>query len=155
IGERNTWPVLGERQIDTVKDISNALLNPFGRIESTAARMNPNQITTGRRNVHTSSRVNQPGGTGGKSSIFNSDPDDHVTNRRFNSNKNQSQFSIGDDQAQSSYEPIQHSQKKLNPQGKNKSSVVIGDDGGEVDNTIGVSRANAAARNNFKPSSRQ
>lgn len=153
IGERNTWPVLGERQIDTVKDISNALLNPFGRIESTAARMNPNQITTGRRNVHTSSRVNQPGGTGGKSSIFNSDPDDHVTNRRFNSNKNQSQFSIGDDQAQPSHDPIQHSQKKLNPQGKNVSQVVIGD-GGEVEG-IRMSRATAAARNNFKPSSRE
>ncbi|RIB17058.1 hypothetical protein C2G38_1465450 [Gigaspora rosea] len=44
IGERNSWPVLGVRQIDTVKDISNALLNPFGRIEQTAARMNPNRM---------------------------------------------------------------------------------------------------------------
>ncbi|CAG8700123.1 16522_t:CDS:2, partial [Cetraspora pellucida] len=76
IGDKNTWPVLGERQLDAVKDTSNAILNPFGRVEPIAARMNPNQTSSGRRNVHTSSRVNQPGGTGGKSTIFNSEPDD-------------------------------------------------------------------------------
>ncbi|CAG8720943.1 20_t:CDS:2 [Racocetra fulgida] len=161
-----------ERQVDAVKDASNAVLNPFGRVEPAAARMNPNQISGGRRNVHTSSRVNQPGGTGGKSTIFDHEPDDHVTNRRFNSNKNQSQFSIGDDQAQPNRDPIQHSQKKINPN-SNASQIQIGDDGGDVEN-VGISRygkrrgqnqyepttgitddGSAAPRNNIRTSSRQ
>ncbi|CAG8829208.1 17434_t:CDS:2, partial [Gigaspora margarita] len=116
------------------------VLNTFSRIEPTAARMNPNQITSGRQNVHTSSRINQPGGIGGNSSFST-----------LTQMTKQSQFPIGDNQAQPSHDPIQHSQKKLNPQGKNVSQVVIGD-GGEVEG-IRMSCATAAARNNFKPSS--
>ncbi|RIA98491.1 hypothetical protein C1645_812549 [Glomus cerebriforme] len=158
ISEKNSWPIVGDRQIDAVRDISSAHLNPFGktdRLVAGVAKMNLNQQQQGqpgRRPVHTSSRVNQPGGTGGKSTIFDDmasdtyednfqrgkrtssrvnqpggtggktsslfgDSDVHEENaqRRFHSNKNVSQFSIGDDtELHDSHEPV-YSQRKHNP----------------------------------------
>jgi hypothetical protein len=100
ISEKSSWPIVTEKQADSLTNIANAHLNPFGKTVLSAGLPpgNSNEQYP-RRNVHTSSRVNQPGGTGGKSSIiFSNEIDDTAASRtRFNSNKNASQFSIGDD----------------------------------------------------------
>ncbi|CAG8465030.1 7476_t:CDS:2 [Paraglomus occultum] len=94
ISDKNSWPIVGERQIDAVRDITRAHLNPYD-ISGGVAQMNINQDPS-RRNVHTSSRVLQPGGTGGKSSVFDTSPAE-PTNTRYNPNKNATQFTIADD----------------------------------------------------------
>ncbi|RHZ57891.1 hypothetical protein Glove_382g37 [Diversispora epigaea] len=150
ISDKNSWPIISERQVDALKDISSAQLNPYGRAELAAgvSRMNINQQQqqppAGRRNVHTSSRVNQPGGTGGKSSIFDGS-DDTASNRnsRYHSNKNQSQFTIGDDQETGFQE--QRSQKKMNPN-SNASQIQMVDESGDSNQP--------GARSSFRPSSR-
>lgn len=183
ISDKNSWPIVGEKQVDAVRDIASAHLNPFGKTDRLAAGvagMNINQQQQGpppgRRPVHTSSRVNQPGGTGGKSSNIFGDYDpfedvsrnkhrvnqpggnggrssvfgdsdtteDNAQRGRFHSNKNASQFSIGDgaDQRQQDNSSISGSSKR---RGKSQfeSSVEFGDDGGDQ-----------SQRSSVKPSSR-
>ncbi|CAB4406755.1 unnamed protein product [Rhizophagus irregularis] len=184
ISDKNSWPIVSDRQVDAIRDISSAHLNPFGKTDHLSAgigKMNLNQ-PAGRRPVHTSSRVNQPGGTGGKSTIFDdmrSDAHEDIvqrgkrhtsrvnqpggtggktsslfgdsdttsednTNRRFNSNKNVSQFSIGgDDDSQHDTSSITGSSRR---RGKSQfeSSVELGDDGGNP----------PPQRSSVKPSSR-
>ncbi|CAG8517462.1 9292_t:CDS:1 [Acaulospora colombiana] len=158
ISDKNSWPIVAERQVDALRDISGAHLNPFSRNDLAAgvSRMNINQQPPGRRDVHTSSRVLHPGGTGGKSSVFGGDSDDTVSNRRFNSNKNQSQFSIGDDNESVHYERHTHSQKKMNPN-SNASQIQIGGDY-PVDEQTNRRRNEdpsvPGTRSQYKPSSR-
>jgi hypothetical protein len=104
ISEKSAWPIVTDKQADSLTNIASAHLNPFGKTVLSAglSQMTPDeqqQQQQPRKNVHTSSRVNQPGGTGGKSSIiFSNETEDPVVSRtRFHSNKNASQFSIGDD----------------------------------------------------------
>uniref|UniRef100_U9UPG4 SnoaL-like domain-containing protein n=1 Tax=Rhizophagus irregularis (strain DAOM 181602 / DAOM 197198 / MUCL 43194) TaxID=747089 RepID=U9UPG4_RHIID len=149
ISDKNSWPIVSDRQVDAIRDISSAHLNPFGKTDHLSAgigKMNLNQ-PAGRRPVHTSSRVNQPGGTGGKTSSLFGDSDttsEDNTNRRFNSNKNVSQFSIGgDDDSQHDTSSITGSSRR---RGKSQieSSVELGDDGGNP----------PPQRSSVKPSSR-
>ncbi|RGB43998.1 hypothetical protein C1646_250970 [Rhizophagus diaphanus] len=72
ISDKNSWPIVSDRQVDAIRDISSAHLNPFGKTDHLSAGIGKMNLTqpAGRRPVHTSSRVNQPGGTGGKSTIF-------------------------------------------------------------------------------------
>ncbi|CAG8565924.1 2193_t:CDS:2 [Paraglomus brasilianum] len=95
ISDKSSWPIVGERQIDTVRDMATAHLNPHN-ITSGVAQMDINQGPP-RRNIHTSSRVLQPGGTGGKSSVFDTTAPNEPTNTKYNANKNASQFAIADD----------------------------------------------------------
>uniref|UniRef100_A0A1D1Z6B5 Hematological and neurological expressed 1-like protein n=1 Tax=Anthurium amnicola TaxID=1678845 RepID=A0A1D1Z6B5_9ARAE len=185
ISDKNSWPIVGDRQVDAVRDISSSHLNPFGKTDHLAAgvakmNLNQQQVPPGRRPVHTSSRVNQPGGTGGKSTIFDdmssstyednvqrgkrlssrvnqpggtggrssslfgdSDTQDDNAQRRFNSNKNTSQFSIGEDDSQYDISSITGSTRR---RGKSQfeSSVELGDDGGN----------SSPQRSSVKPSSR-
>ncbi|CAG8438700.1 8720_t:CDS:2 [Ambispora leptoticha] len=92
ITDKNSWPIVGERQIDGIRDVTNAYLNQFGKPDLPAGVSQSSEST--RRNVHTTSRVNQPGGAGGKSSVFGDDAYEEPS-RRFNQNKNTSQFSFG------------------------------------------------------------
>ncbi|CAG8640832.1 12314_t:CDS:2 [Funneliformis caledonium] len=105
ISDKNSsWPIVSDRQVDVVRDITSAHLNPFGRADRLAAgvaRMNVNQPEiSSRRHVHITSRVNQPGGTGGKSSVFgdNDSYEENNQRNRYNSNKNASHFSFGDEE---------------------------------------------------------
>lgn len=155
ISEKSAWPIVTDKQADSVTNIANAHLNPFGKTVLSAGLSQTNtneqqQQQHSRKNVHTSSRVNQPGGTGGKSSIiFSNETEDPVVSRtRFNSNKNASQFSIGDDddnasqagskrRGQSQFEPepepepptrstIKPSSRVLKPPGGGNSQFTFG-----------------------------
>jgi len=153
ISEKSAWPIVTDKQADSVTNIANAHLNPFGKTVLSAGLSQTNaneqqQQQHSRQNVHTSSRVNQPGGTGGKSSIiFSNETEDPVVSRtRFNSNKNASQFSIGDDddnasqagskrRGQSQFEPepepptrstIKPSSRVLKPPGGGDSQFTFG-----------------------------
>ncbi|CAI2176045.1 12096_t:CDS:2 [Funneliformis geosporum] len=212
ISDKNSsWPIVSDRQIDVVRDIAGAHLNPFGRADRMAAgvgrtnlnnqqeavssrrqfhthqsgggsggssvfgdndsyddnsqraRFNSNKNAShfsigdaennnnnnnvqndapiagsvnidqqqyGRRPVHTSSRVNQPGGTGGKSSVFgDSDSyDENAQNRRFNSNKNASHFSIGDGSNAQPHDSSISGSSKRRGKSQFESSVGFGDD---------------------------
>ncbi|CAG8467487.1 14683_t:CDS:1 [Acaulospora morrowiae] len=159
VSDKNSWPIVSEKQVDALRDISSAHLNPFGRNDLAAgvSRMNISQPQpTGRRGVHTSSRVLQPGGTGGRSSVFGDDSEDSFTSRsRYNSNKNQSQFSIGEDNEQAPYERLTHSQKKMNPN-SNASQIQIGDDfmDDQLKKRGTGSNEDSGTRTAYKPSSR-
>ncbi|CAG8448569.1 6660_t:CDS:2 [Ambispora gerdemannii] len=165
ITDKNSWPIVGERQIDGVRDITNAYLNQFGRSDlaagvsqqielghqnvHTSSRVNQpggtggksnvfgdtheEQIEPARRNIHTSSRVNQPGGTGGKSSVFG-DTHEEPANRRFNQNKNTSQFSIGGD-ADSEYKAPQ-TQRRMNYNAGRSQFEIGGDQDGQAAGSI-------------------
>jgi hypothetical protein len=46
ISDKNSWPIVGEKQIDAIRDIASAHLNPFGKTDSLAAgvaRLNLNR----------------------------------------------------------------------------------------------------------------
>nr|CAG8519923.1 6339_t:CDS:2 [Entrophospora candida]CAG8554275.1 10879_t:CDS:2 [Entrophospora candida] len=109
ISEKSPWPVLTDKQVDALINPPNVHLNPFSKnlLSAGLSLMNSNaqmkvdeqiEQQQPRRNIHTSSRVSQPGGTGGKSSIvFSHDTEDPAAGRtRYNSNKNASHFSIGE-----------------------------------------------------------
>jgi hypothetical protein len=151
ISEKSSWPIVTEKQADSLTNIANAHLNPFGKTVLSAglSQANSNEQYP-RRNIHTSSRVNQPGGTGGKSSIvFSNEIDDTTASRtRFHSNKNASQFSIGDDDTVSEAGSITGSSRR---RGKSQfeSGIEFGDDGPESQ-----TQTQNQTRSYTKPSSR-
>nr|CAG8619597.1 5909_t:CDS:2 [Entrophospora candida] len=120
-GDRISSIVITDRQAESLTNIANAHLNPFGKTVLSAGF-----------------RVNQPGGTGGKSSIiFSNETDDPVVSRtRFNSNKNASQFSIGDDDdtasqadtlsGHSTRQTVKPSSRVLKPPGGGGSQITFG-----------------------------
>ncbi|RUP45590.1 hypothetical protein BC936DRAFT_147976 [Jimgerdemannia flammicorona] len=94
IGERQRWPIRGIEQVDALRKPHLIQLNPFGpgtpgaRILPGPSGPPPTQVSSPPKKHHMasnifgdpdpstqrlSSRVNQPGGTGGKSSIFSDD----------------------------------------------------------------------------------
>ncbi|KAG9307771.1 hypothetical protein G9A89_023336 [Geosiphon pyriformis] len=131
ITNKSSWPVTAERQIDAVRDITSAYLNPYSK-PLLSAGLTAHNGEAGRRAAHTSSRVNQPGGTGGKSSVFG-DSSDEPASRKFNQGKNTSQFSFGDSNDDYQAPP---SQRRMNYNAGRSQIEIRDDDGGSTPASI-------------------